>query len=94
MDQENKLSQSVTERKEGFKILAIFLFFTKIVSFSINIMLDSPFACLSKNYGLYLSPKGFELVATFKSSKYSFLYLLSLTTKLRCFLHLDKSAGN
>ena len=57
-------------------------------------MLESPFACLFEKYSLYLSQKGFELVATFKFSKYYFLYLLSLTTKLRCFLYLDKSAGN
>ena len=57
-------------------------------------MLESPFACLFEKYGLHVPQKGFELVATFKFSKCSFLYfLLSLTTKLRCFLYLDKSAG-
>ena len=50
-------------------------------------MLEIPFACLFEKYGLHLSQKGFELLAVFKFSKYSILYfLLSLTTKLRCFL--------
>ena len=58
-------------------------------------MLKSPFVYLFEKYDLHLPQKGFELVATFKFSKYSFLcYLLSLTTKLRCFLYVDKLAGN
>ena len=58
-------------------------------------MLESPFACLFEKYDLHLSQKGFELVATFKFSKYYFLcFLLSLATKLRCFSYLDKSVGN
>ena len=58
-------------------------------------MLESTFARLLEKYGLHLFQKGFELVATFKFSKYSVLCsLLSFTTKLRCFLYLDKSASN
>ena len=67
-------------------------------------MLESPIAFLFEKHGLYLSLqlsqpililKGFELAAMFKFSKYSFLcFLLSLTTKLRCLLYLDRSAGH
>ena len=58
-------------------------------------MLDSAFACLFEKYGSHLSQKCFGLVASFKFSKCSFLcFLLSLTTKLLCYLYLDKSAGN
>ena len=57
-------------------------------------MLEPPFACLFEKHGLHFSQKGFELVSSFNFSKYSFLYfLLSLSTKLRCFLYLDKSGG-
>ena len=90
-----KSSESVTESKEELKTSAIFLFFNKVSSSSINIMVESPFPCLFEKYSLPLSQKGFELVAIFKFSKYYFLcFLLILTTRLRCFLYLDKSAGN
>ena len=51
------------------------LFFKKLSSFSID-MLELTFACLFEKYGLHLSQKGFELVATFIFPKYSFLCFL------------------
>ena len=41
-----------------------------------------------KNKGLHLSQKGFGLLATFKLSKYSFLFFKSLTIILGYFLYL------
>ena len=56
--------------------------------FSINIRLESHLVCLFQKQGLHLPQKGFGLLATFKLSKYSFLFFKSLTIILGYFLYL------
>ena len=43
---------TVTDSEFVLKVLVILLFSEKILSFSINIILEPPYECLSEKYGL------------------------------------------
>ena len=43
---------TVTDSEFVLKVLAILLFSEKILSFSINVILEPPYECLSEKYGL------------------------------------------
>ena len=79
--------QTLTDPKYVLKLLAILLFSERILSFSINVILEPPCECLLGKYGLQVFQNGLVAVLTFNLLKYSLLHpLFILITKLRCFL--------
>ena len=80
-------SVSVTDSKYILKVLAILWFLETVLSFSINVILETLCECLFEKHGLQVFQNVLVAVLTSNLSKYYLLHsLFILSIKLRCFL--------